>query len=99
MSERIHVVASFAVSPESPAEFSALVNRLLVGPTQAEPGCIRYELCQDCAEPTSFVMLETWASESDLDAHLAQPGLAAALDELRPFVTAAPVVSRYRNSG
>lgn len=96
MSEIVHVVAHFEVSAAEIARFIAAAQRLLVEPTRGERGCLRYELCQDLQQPTRFAMLESWASAADLDSHLAQPGLAAALNELRPCVTAAPQVWRLR---
>ena len=98
MSTTIYVVAQFTVRAADIDDFVAAAKRLLVEPTQAELGCIRYELCQDLTEPTQFVMLESWASAADLDRHLAQDALGTALDELRPFITAAPTVSRLKSA-
>lgn len=96
MKENVHVVAHFAVRDDAIDAFIAAANRLLVEPTQSEVGCMRYELCQDLADPTQFVMLETWAKAADLDRHLAQESLSTVLDELRPFVSAAPSVRRLK---
>ena len=49
----------------------------LVGPTRQEPGCISYVLHQSKDEPSSFLFLETWRSQADLDAHLRKPHLKA----------------------
>ena len=42
----------------------------LVGPTQKEKGCVRYDLHQDRHDPTLFFFLEKWSSEDDLNNHL-----------------------------
>ena len=42
----------------------------LVGPTRAEEGCVSYTLSVSTADPSSFVTVERWRSQSDLDAHL-----------------------------
>jgi len=96
MRDMVHVVAQFTVHAEMVDDFIAAASRLLVVPTQSETGCIRYELCQDFAEPTRFVLLESWASAEDLDRHLAQDSLGAVLDELRPYVATPPATRRLK---
>jgi quinol monooxygenase YgiN len=58
----------------------------LVEPTRSEPGCISYELLVSAADPATFITVETWRSQADLDAHLqtdhVQGALAAAGDHL-----------------
>jgi quinol monooxygenase YgiN len=49
----------------------------LVGPTRQEPGCITYVLHQSTDDPCSFVFLETWRGQGDLDEHLQKPYLQA----------------------
>ena len=51
--------------------------RALVGPTRQEPGCITYVLHQSTDDPCSFVFLESWKSQGDLDEHLQKPYLQA----------------------
>ena len=99
MGNTIHVVAHFSVKKEFIEAFIAAANRLLVEPTVSEPGCQRYELCQNAADETRFAMIETSDSEETLNAHLSQPSLATAFDELRPFVSAPPGVHRLRPAG
>ena len=79
-------------------EFVARANALLVQPTQREAGCVRYTLVQDLGDPSRFAMHETWTSAEALAIHLAQPALAAARDQLRPLIAAAPVVEKYRSA-
>ncbi|MDQ0377863.1 putative quinol monooxygenase [Amycolatopsis thermophila] len=52
--------------------------RAAVRAVHAEPGCERYALHRDPRSPSTFVMLEKWASGSALGAH----GKGAALAEL-----------------
>ena len=99
MGNTIHVVAHFSVKKKFIEAFIAAANRLLVEPTVSEPGCLRYELCQNAADETRFAMIETSDSEETLNAHLSQPSLATAFDELRPFISAPPDVHRLRPAG
>jgi len=92
----VHVVAVFSVKPEQVDAFKAEAKRTLVEPTVKEAGCIRYELCQDLAEPNRFAMIECWESEQALQAHLAQPSLQQAVARLAPMASASPSVQRFR---
>ena len=37
-----------------------------------EPGCVRYEVLQDQADPTTICLFEVFRAEADLDFHHAQ---------------------------
>ncbi|MGB7024173.1 MAG: putative quinol monooxygenase [Candidatus Acidiferrales bacterium] len=41
----------------------------LIAPTQAEAGCINYDLHVSEEDPRRFVFYENWMSESHLEAH------------------------------
>ncbi|MBT0566127.1 putative quinol monooxygenase [Williamsia sp. CHRR-6] len=77
MSE-LHVVATIAVKPGTEAEVGAAL-RTLVTATQAEEGCNYYEAFESASTPGTFVTVERWRSQADLDAHMASPHVAAAL--------------------
>lgn len=42
----------------------------LVGPTRAQPGCLRCELLHDVANPSAVELVEEWGARADLDRHL-----------------------------
>jgi quinol monooxygenase YgiN len=94
-----HIVAAFAVRPESVAEFIRVAHETLVVPARAEPGCLRYELCQDTTDPTRFAMIEAWESAAALDAHLTRESLRAAVTRLTPMAAEPPKVARYHPVG
>ncbi|ABC30964.1 uncharacterized conserved protein [Hahella chejuensis KCTC 2396] len=39
--------------------------------TQTEPGCLTFQVFQDAADPTHFVLWEAWTSPGALDQHFA----------------------------
>jgi quinol monooxygenase YgiN len=94
-----HIVAAFAVRPESVAEFIRVAYETLVVPTRAEPGCLQYDLCQDPSDPTRFAMIEAWESVAALEAHLARESLRAAVARLTPMAAEPPKVARYHPVG
>jgi quinol monooxygenase YgiN len=83
--EQIGVVARFAVKEADIEAFKDAAQRTMVEPTQGEPGCIRYELWQDEAEPWRFAMVEEWESAEALETHLALESLQAAVGALMPM--------------
>ena len=85
----IGVVVSLAAKPDSLEEFVALAQEKMVRPTQAAPGCLRYELWQDLDEPGRFVIIEEWESEEAHAAHLASGWLEPVIAELQPFAAGA----------
>jgi quinol monooxygenase YgiN len=51
----------------------------LVEPTRKEAGCLRYDLFRDSSDPRTFVFIEDWRFDADLQAHLASPHIHAAM--------------------
>jgi quinol monooxygenase YgiN len=85
----IGVVVGLSAKPNSLEEFVALAQEKMVKPTQAAPGCLRYELWQDLDEPSRFVIIEEWDSEQAHAAHLASGWLEPVIAELQPFAAGA----------
>ncbi len=83
-----------AVLKAKPGSESVLQDALsaLVTPTLAEEGCLGYELSQSIADPTTFITIETWRSQSDLDAHMQTPHIAQALAAAGDAFDGAPAI-------
>lgn len=60
--------------------------RELVAATQAEEGCHAYDLYESGAAAGTFVTLERWRSQADLDAHLGSEHVAAAFAAAGPLL-------------
>lgn len=69
-----------------------LINALhvLMEPTHAEPGCIRYELnrrrCEDVRsdDPPGVTFIEKWRDQNAFDEHCATPYIAHFFNVVRP---------------
>lgn len=73
----LHVVATIPVKPEAvDAVRAALLT--LVAQTRQEEGCLAYDLFESAAVPNTFVTVERWRGQADLDGHMTSPHLAAA---------------------
>jgi quinol monooxygenase YgiN len=75
----LDVVAVIAAKPGSEAIVEAAL-RSLVGPSRDDHGCISYDLFASDSTPGTFVTVEKWQSQDDLNAHMASQHLADAME-------------------
>ena len=59
-----------------------------------DAGCEMYDLFRSVEDATRYVMVERWASQADLDAHMKSPATAE-MAKIGPFVAGAPVMTQY----
>ena len=57
------------VPPEKREEVVTTLN-LIIGPTEAQLGCLRCELNLSAANPNVLTLVEEWKSEEDLHTHI-----------------------------
>jgi quinol monooxygenase YgiN len=91
----IRVIARARAKKGHEAAVRALMLEL-VEPTRREEGCKSYHLLESPGDPTDLVMLEEWASDAALDAHLKVPGVTAIIGRLVPLLAAPPEITRYK---
>lgn len=87
----LQVVAVLTAKPGSEAVVGEAL-RALVGPTQSEEGCRSYQLFASAADPATFITVETWRSQDDLDAHLQTPHVQQALVAAGDHLAQAPAI-------
>jgi quinol monooxygenase YgiN/ketosteroid isomerase-like protein len=68
----VSAVGFARAKPEKAAELAALFITL-TDRARGEQGCLVSQIHRDLADPHLFVFYETWASEEDVNRHLAQP--------------------------
>ena len=71
----------------------------LIGPTREEPGCLSYVLHQGKDDPCSFLFVETWRSQADLDAHLRKPYLLALIAQSEAILSEPLDVTMWHEVG
>jgi quinol monooxygenase YgiN len=64
----------------------------LVEPTRAEDGCLSYALLQSAVDATTFITIERWRSQADLDAHMQTPHIAQALQSAAEALDGPPAI-------
>lgn len=91
MSEVIVVV----VLQAKPGSGTAVSERLraTADATHAEPGCTTYALHAAKGDPDQFALVERWASQEALDAHLQQPHVVELFAALEDLLTVPPTVA------
>lgn len=92
--ETVHVVLLVKAKPDQIEALRTLLAAL-VAPTQAEEGCISYELFHNRADPTDFAFIEEWTSHAALDAHMQTRHVQAALGAVGPLIVGALDQRRY----
>lgn len=85
------VVALISAKPGSEDAVRAALTTL-VPPTRQEEGCTSYALYESATAPGTFVTVESWRGQSDLDAHMASPHIAAAFAAAGEHLAAAPAI-------
>jgi len=91
----LRVVARLVAFPEKVAELKSLLLSIME-PTRQEPGCIKYELLQNQADPTDFTFVEEWESSDLLELHLASNHIQEAVMKLEGLAVAPPDIRRYK---
>ena len=87
----INVVAVITAKPGSEDVVREALKGL-VEPTRDEAGCIVYELSESDVAPGTFITVEEWDGQSDLDAHMQTPHIQSALAVLGSELAAAPAI-------
>lgn len=64
----------------------------LVAPTRDEAGCISYDLYESTTEPGTFVTVESWKAQEDLDGHMASPHIAATFAAAGDHLASQPAI-------
>jgi quinol monooxygenase YgiN len=76
-----------------------LVGSALAGlavSSRTDTGCIAYDVFASEVEPGTFVTIEQWESQADLDAHMASPHLAEAFSEAGSHLADPPAIHTLR---
>lgn len=81
MTNHVKVIAVLTARAGAADQLRALLDGLL-SPSRAEPGNLRYDLWQDQAEPTRFVLDELYVDADAVAAHRATPHFQAYLGSI-----------------
>ena len=96
--ETLKVIARIKARPEKIDEMRAMLAGL-VGPTRAEPGCVRYELLHNLTDPADFTFVEEWRDDAALESHFNTEHIKGALTRFQELAAEPMDLRRYRAAG
>ncbi|MEP2829369.1 antibiotic biosynthesis monooxygenase family protein [Parvibaculum sp.] len=65
----IGIVATLPVQPGKEAEFEKVFSDLRSKVKANEKGCLQYDFFKSKSEPATYIVMEQYATQEDLDAH------------------------------
>ena len=88
--DMIGVVVNLSIQEGKEAEFEQVARDLMAKVKASEPGCLTYQLYK--SKDGSYVFLEEYASQDDLDAHGKTEHYTAAAPKLGACLAGAPQI-------
>jgi quinol monooxygenase YgiN len=87
----LQVVAVLTAKPGSEKVVSDALSAL-VDSSRTEAGCASYQLFVSAGDPATFITVENWSSQEDLEAHLQGPHVRQALAAAGDHLANAPAI-------
>ena len=87
----IGIVATLKVKPGHESEFEQVFLDLQTSVKTNEPGAMQYEVFKS-KQPSTYVVMEQYKSQADLDAHRKTPHMAAAGPKLGAVLDGRPAI-------
>jgi quinol monooxygenase YgiN len=92
----LDVVAVITARPGSESIVEGAL-RALVGPSRRDQGCISYDLFASDSTPGTFVTVEQWESQEDIDTHMASAHMADAITVAGDHFDGFPAIHTLRS--
>jgi quinol monooxygenase YgiN len=94
----LSVVAVITVKPGSEQIVEAALQALAAA-SRGDHGCVSYELFASASAPATFVTVEEWESQEDIDAHMASPHMVDAITAFGEHLDGFPAIHILRPLG
>ncbi len=95
ISMSIRLTVQLPIKPGKASEFEVAAGPALARVKAEDKGCEMYDLFKSVDDDERYVMVESWASQPDLDAHMKSPAMAEIGKAIGGFVAGAPVMHQY----
>lgn len=92
----LNVVALITAKPGSEVIVEGALQALVVA-SRGDNGCISYDLYASESTPGTFVTIEQWTAQADLDAHMASPHIAEFITTAGDHLEGFPVIHTLRS--
>ena len=81
------LIVDIRIDASSREKFLAAITTQAATSLELEPGCTRFEICEDVEDPEHFVLYETYVDEAAFKAHGQTPHFARWSEARTAFVT------------
>jgi quinol monooxygenase YgiN len=89
------VVAVITVKPGS-EQIVETALKALAAASRGDDGCVSYELFASASAPATFVTIEEWESQEDIDAHMASSHMVEAINAFGEYLDGFPAIHTLR---
>jgi quinol monooxygenase YgiN len=93
----IRLTVQLPVKEGQAAEFEKAAGPALARVKAEDAGCEMYDLFKSVDDDTRYVMVESWASQGELDAHMKSPAMGEMGKAIGGFIAGAPVMHKYED--
>jgi quinol monooxygenase YgiN len=93
----IRLTVQLPIKPGTAAEFEKAAGPALARVRKEDKGCEMYDLYRSVDDDTRYVMVESWATEADLEAHKTTPAMQGVGAAIGGFIGGAPVMHQYED--
>jgi len=93
----IGLTLKFEIKPGTGTEFETGFRKAAAVVKAQDEGCEMYDLFKSIDSPTTYVMVERWATQALLDAHMKSPTMAG-MAALAPHFAGPPTMAKYEVS-
>ena len=90
----IRLTVQLQIQPGKNADFESAASAAIGRVKADDAGCEMYDLFRSVDDDTRYVMVESWASQENLDAHGKSPAMAE-MAKIGPFLAGAPLMHTY----
>lgn len=93
----IRLTVQLPIKAGEAAAFEAAAAPALAQVRAEDKGCEMYDLFKSVDDDTRYVMVESWATAEDLEAHKTTPAMGAVGKAIGGFIGGAPVMHQYED--
>ncbi len=90
----LRLTVQFTIQPGKNADFEGAAGAAIKHVKAEDTGCEMYDLFRSVEDDTRYVLVESWASQEDIDAHGKSAGMKE-MQKIGPFMAGAPTLHRY----
>ena len=91
----IRLTVQLSIKPGQALAFEAAAKPALTRVRAEDEGCEIYDLFRSVDDDTRYLILESWASEAELEAHKSSAAMGGVGRAIGAFIAGAPVMHQY----